>query len=78
LDKRCEQGGLTFAGIDPTGNLTVVEAYDIDKSSWSGPLTPKPAPASEVFAVSHGGKIYVPGSGAFGHSSAVFDVFERE
>lgn len=59
-------------------NLNVVEAYDIDKDAWVGPLSPKPTPASEAFAERQGSTLYVPGSGAFGNSSAVFEAMKRK
>ena len=61
-----------------TGNLSVVEAYDVDKGMWVGPLTPKTTASSENFAASHGGTLYVVGSGSFGVASRVFEAFKRK
>ena len=61
-----------------TGNLSVVEAYDVDKDMWSGPLTPKTTASSENFAASHGGALYVVGSGSFGIATRVLEAFKRK
>ena len=67
-----------IAGYDPLiGNLDVVEAYNRNKDTWS-PRTMKPRAVSEVFAASHGGKLYVPGSGAFGAAQAVNEIFSKK
>lgn len=67
-----------IAGWDNfVGNLSVVEGYDVDQDLWVGPLSPKTTAVSETFGVSHGGRIFVPGSGAFGSSSSVNEVFFR-
>ena len=58
-------------------NLNVVEAYNRNKDTWST-KTPKPRAVSEVFAASHNGKLYVPGSGAFGAAEAVNEVFSKK
>jgi hypothetical protein len=66
-------GGIAFGS-----NLNTVEAYDIDKDQWTTGIASKVTPASEIHGVSHGGKIYVPGSGSFGASSAVFEVLLKK
>ncbi|MCG9702968.1 Kelch repeat-containing protein [Vibrio natriegens] len=67
-----------IAGWDSSvGNLPVVEAYNPNKDTWTS-KAPKPRAVSEVFAASHNGKLYVPGSGAFGESEAVNEVFSRK
>nr|WP_293131812.1 kelch repeat-containing protein [Moritella sp.] len=67
-----------IAGWDgTTGNLDAVEAYNRNKDTWSI-KTAKPRSVSEVFAASHNGKLYVPGSGAFGASSAVNEIFSKK
>jgi N-acetylneuraminic acid mutarotase len=72
-------GNTIYAiGGESAGNLDVVEAYDIDKDVWTAALTSKPNPSSENYGVSHGGKIYVPGSGIFGAAQAFFEVFKRK
>ncbi len=68
-----------IGGIDATtANLDDVEAYDVDKDQWSINLADKTTPASEIHGVSHAGKIFVPGSGAFGMTSSVFEVFKKK
>jgi hypothetical protein len=61
-----------------TGNLSVVEAYDVDKDMWSGPLTPKTTASSENFAVAHGKTLYVVGSGAFGIAVQVLEAVTKK
>jgi N-acetylneuraminic acid mutarotase len=61
-----------------TGNLSIVEAYDVDKNTWSGPLTPKTTASSENFAVAHDATLYVVGSGSFGLAAKVFEAFSRK
>lgn len=63
---------------DAGSNLDVVEAYDIDKDEWTEDIAAKPNGSSENYGVSHGGKIYVPGSGIFGAAESFFDVFQRK
>jgi N-acetylneuraminic acid mutarotase len=70
-------GGIRLAAA-PFGNQAVVEAYDIDKDAWSGPLTPKTTSASEIFAAAHGGTLYVPGSGSFGVASGIFEAMKKK
>jgi hypothetical protein len=60
------------------GNLSIVEAYDVDKNTWSGPLTPKTTASSENFAVAHDGTLYVVGSGSFGIAMQVFEAFSKK
>ena len=68
-------GGTDFA----PGNLSVVEAFDTAAGAWfAGALTAKPVAASEIFAASHGNRLYVPGSGSFGIGSAVHEVFIKK
>ncbi len=61
-----------------TGNLSVVEAYDVDKNTWSGPLSSKTTASSENFAVAHGKTLYVLGSGSFGIAMQVFEAFTKK
>ena len=65
-------------GGDADENLDVVEAYDIDKDEWTVDIAAKPNATSENYGISHGGKIYVPGSGIFGAAESFFDVFMRK
>jgi len=67
-------GGLDFS----TGNLNVVEPFDVDKMVWSGPCAEKTTSCSEMFAVPHGGKLYIPGSGSFGTTSRIFEIFKKK
>ena len=58
-------------------NLDAVEAYNRNKDTWST-KTAKPRAVSEVFAASHNGKLYVPGSGPFGAAQAVNEIFSKK
>ncbi len=67
-----------IGGIASGANLTTVEGYDIDKDQWTAGLTSKVTAASEIHGVSHGGKIYVPGSGSFGLAGSAFEVLLKK
>ncbi len=57
------------AGPPMFGNTDTVEAYPISTGIWVTGLSPMPSAKSEHGAVSHGGRVYVMGSGVFGEEA---------
>ena len=67
-----------IGGADGLVRLDTVDAYDVDKGTWTTGLTIKPNSSNETHAVRVGNKLYVPGSGIFGTAESFFDVFSRK
>ncbi len=69
-------GGRTVAAGRDGVVSPIVEAYEIPTNTWSMlPLNPMKTSKSEHGAVSHGGKVYVAGSGMFGDAGSDPKVF---